>query len=241
VAALLHRRHSMLTLLLGVLTAVPVLGEAGESCRNNADCIPSLTCQASTCSERVAEPPPVPHRPWAPPPEQVLAADEPNALFSGVHFFLGAMVGAGPAWVKTSTWANERSVSFSAVVPQIPVELRLGLLIGRFELAAEAAPASTFFFNGTVRQQTSAALCVGALIKLLERENLNLSLPLRARSGVILGETGDPGGLLGASVGLAFRFGNTLVEGRLFAFEYRWRGPASVTSLPFSFSVTTLF
>lgn len=44
--------------LLAFLCAVPVLGEAGESCRSNADCEPSLSCVAATCTARRL--PPVP-------------------------------------------------------------------------------------------------------------------------------------------------------------------------------------
>ena len=249
VVAHLHRQPSMLTTLLGVLAAVPVLGEAGETCRSNADCLPSLACVASSCTERVA-PPPLPVR--APVPEveavrpastneitDVAVSDELKPPFSGVHFFVGAMAGAGPAWVNVSSWSTDRVVSFSTVVPQVPLELRLGLLLGRFELAAEVAPASTFFFNGSVREQLTAALSVGGLIKLYEREDFGVSLPVRARGGLAYVNTA--GLMAGASVGLALRFGNALVEARLLSGEFRMVNGGSIVSLPFNLSFSWIF
>jgi hypothetical protein len=239
----------MLTILLGVLAAVPVLGEAGESCRSNADCLPSLACVASTCAERVVAPPPIPVRVSTPPAEvveppsevstDVALPEEPPAQFNGVHFFVGVMAGAGPAWVNANGWVNDRPVSFFAVVPQVPLELRVGLLLGRFELAAEVAPASTFFFNGSVREQLTAALSVGGLIKLYERETFSVSLPIRARGG--LAYANMPGLMGGASLGLALRFGNALVEARLLSGELRVLNGSAIVALPFSLSFSWIF
>lgn len=171
-------------------------------------------------------------------------SDEPKPQFSGVHFFLGAMAGAGPAWVSAGDWFGYHLVSFSALVPQVPTELRLGLLFGRFEVAAEVAPGSTLFFNGSVHHHASAAVSLGGLIKLYEREDFSVSLPIRARGGLVLvprDSWASPGWVVGASAGVALRFGNALVEARLLAGEFRQVGAAAVVSLPFSLSFSWIF
>lgn len=146
----------------------------------------------------------------------------------------------GPAWLNTGEWAGFRWVSFSSASGLIPIEVHAGILVGRFEVAAEVSPGLTLFFYSNGRPHGSAALSLGGLIKLYETENFSISLPIRARGGGFLAGT-QVGGLLGASVGVALRFGGALLEARLLTGEVRRVGSALVTSLPFSLTASWIF
>lgn len=233
------------TPLLALLTAVPVLGEAGESCRTDADCMPSLLCVASTCESRPLAPVPDVSRAVEPvAPVEALAETAPEAPrghFTGVHFFLGATVGAGPMWSKGSAVLFDAPIEFSAIGAIAQAEARIGVLFGRFELAAELAPGSVgSLVYGVSAQQITAALSTGWMLGLYEREAFSISLPIRVRGGGFLANRG--GGLLaGASVGVALRFGNAVLEARLLGGEFRARTGTNVISVPFNLSFSWIF
>lgn len=178
-----------------------------------------------SASQVVAEAPIEP----APPPGQ----------FSGVHFALGAQVGAGPAFVtafseRLALWTN-----FGGSAVMAPIELRLALLIGRFELALEGAPGSTMIIGAGPRGLASASLSVGGLIKLYEQGDFGVYLPLRARGSLVFASFGVAPGL-GASTGVGFRFGAFMLEARG-AFELASWGTRVVTSIPITAAATYVF
>lgn len=229
------------TPLLALLCAVPVLGEAGESCRSDSDCEASLSCVASTCSARRL--PPVPERaPVAAPVEEPSPVEEgPQPHFSGVHFFLGVMGGAGPMWASATTTLYDALLSFSASGLMLHSEARIGVLFGRFELAAEVAPLSDIgFANGASSHHGIGAISAGWMLGLYEREGFGISLPIRARGGLFLTPRGG-GSIVGASIGVAFRFGHALLEARLLGVEQRSWWAANITSVPFSLGFSWIF
>lgn len=182
------------TPLLALLCAVPVLGEAGESCRSDADCEASLSCVASTCTARRLPPvPTVAPAPVVAPTVEAPAVDTtsveenpaPAGHFSGVHFLLGAMGGAGPMWSSALMWLHDTQIPFSATGMLAQGELRIGVLLGRLELAAELAPGSTgSFVEGVVGQHGSGAISAGWMLPLYERDGFSVSLPVRVRGGL---------------------------------------------------------
>ncbi|MBL8921780.1 MAG: hypothetical protein JNJ54_23180 [Myxococcaceae bacterium] len=202
------------TPLLLVLSAAPVLGEEGESCRTDADCLSSLVCVATTCAVPAvrAEPSIDGKRvePPAAPATNVTSEAEAVSLFTGVHFVLGVMGGAGPMWSRSTPWLLDAPQEYEAFGVQVPLELRVGALFGHFELMAELAPWSMAIV-GVPRRQTSATLSAGWLLTLFERKDFSVSLPFRVRGGGYFGNL--KGGLaVGGSIGVALRFGNALVE-----------------------------
>lgn len=234
------------TPLLALLCAVPVLGEAGESCRSDSDCEASLSCVASTCSARRLPPVPVdaPARVESPAPEAQRTASEeaPKSQYSGTHFFLGAMGGVGWMWSNSQSRIYDAPLSFSADGPMFQGELRAGVLFGRFELAAELAPFSVLTFPyGTFSQHATAAVSAGWMLGLYEREHFSMSLPIRVRGGALVSRV-TGGALVGASVGVAFRFGSAVVEARLLAGEHRQLiSNGAITSLPLNLSFSWIF
>lgn len=121
-------------------------------------------------------------------------------------------------------------------------EVRVGVLFGRFELAAELAPFSVLAFpSGTLSQHATAAVSAGWMLGLYEREGFSISLPIRARGGLLITRVAG-GGLVGASAGLALRFGNAIVEARLLGAEYRALSTNSnIGSLPLNLSFSWIF
>lgn len=243
------------TPLIALLSAVPVLGEAGESCRTNADCEPSLSCVARTCTARPLPPVPTvtPAPVVAPTPASTVDAPAvdtttveenpaPAGHFSGVHFLLGALGGVGWMWSNSSRALYDAPIVFSADGPMFQGEVRVGVLFGRFELAAELAPFSVLAFpSGTLSQHATAAVSAGWMLGLYEREGFSISLPIRARGGLLITRVAG-GGLVGASAGLALRFGNAIVEARLLGAEYRALSTNSnIGSLPLNLSFSWIF
>jgi hypothetical protein len=243
------------TPLIVLLSAVPVLGEEGESCRTDTDCLSSLACVAKTCTLRPVAPPPprtrvepvrgapMPVETSSPVAEAVADAvpvDETPRHFTGVHFVLGVMAGAGPMWTKSFGYLLGQPQEFDAFTAQIPMELRLGVLFGRFELMAEVAPATLALMAGPIRH-TSAALSAGFMLPLYENGDFSVSLPIRARGGLFLGSRGTGGLLVGGSAGVGLRFGRALVELRALA-EYRYFAPGSFTfGVPVELSFSWIF
>ncbi|MBL8923130.1 MAG: hypothetical protein JNJ54_30045 [Myxococcaceae bacterium] len=241
------------TPLIVLLSAVPVLGEEGESCRTDADCLSSLACTSRVCTPRPApaappsrsvpsvpaEPAPSLRTEEPPPAAEVVTetspADETPRYFTGVHFVLGAMAGAGPMWTKSSGYLLGQPQEFEAFSAQIPMELRIGVLFGRFELMAEVAPATLALMAAPIRH-FSAALSAGFMLPLYENGDFSVSLPLRARGGVFLSSR-NGGPLVGGSAGVGLRFGRALVELRALA-EYRhvWAGSSFAVPVDLSFS-----
>lgn len=202
------------TALTLALSAAPVLGEAGESCRADADCLPSLACIASTCTERRFIEAPVSRQ--AAPVEQaqvveLAVVDEPTGPFTGIHFVLGARAGAGVLVTQISQVLYGEVATFSAVGLQAPAELRIGAHFGRFELMAEVAPQTVAVARYQVRTQFSAALSAGWFIGLHENGDFSVSLPVRVRGGLFLTST-TGGGLVGGSAGIALRWGRAILE-----------------------------
>lgn len=238
------------TPLIVLLSAVPVLGEEGESCRNDADCVSSLACISRTCSVRPVAPPvrparvdPLPPRAEEPTPAAEAVADavpvdETPRHFTGVHFVLGAMAGAGPMWTMSSGHLLGQLQEFQALTAQIPMELRLGVLFGRFELMAEVAPATLALVASPVRH-TSVALSAGFMLPLYENGDFSVSLPLRARGGLFFGSR-NGGLLVGGSAGVGLRFGRALVELRALA-EYRYVANGFTFSAPVDLSFSWIF
>lgn len=232
------------TPLLVLLSAVPVLGEEGESCRTSADCLSSLACIAKTCALRPVAPPPVRAAP-PPGPEPVAElgagatpADEQPPHFSGIHFVLGAMGGAGLMWTRDSASLFGEPVVFEATGAQLPMELRVGALFGRFELMAEFAPATLALVASAVRH-TSAALSAGVLFTLFERNDFSVVLPLRVRGGGYIGSR-SVGALVGGGAGVGLRFGSALFELRASA-EYRDTIGGSLVAVPVSLGFSWIF
>lgn len=120
-------------------------------------------------------------------------------------------------------------------------EARIGVLFGRFELAAEVAPFSVIgFANGASSQHAIGAVSAGWMLGLYEREGFSISLPIRARGGLFLTQRGG-GFIVGGSVGVAFRFGNALLEARLLGVEHRNWWAANITSVPFNLGFSWIF
>jgi hypothetical protein len=175
--------------------------------------------------------------PEAPPPGQ----------FSGVHVAIGVQGGAGPAFVQawSTAYASNSSrdyvgsTGFSGEATWVPVELRLALLIGRFELALEGSPLGTTVIGSSARSLAPVALSVGGLIKLYERGTVGVYLPLRLRAGVVV-DVPNPGYFGGASVGVGARFDRLLFEVKGGA-EYLRFGNASAALVPITASAAIAF
>jgi hypothetical protein len=258
------------TLLL-VLSQVSMLGETGESCRTDADCIASLACVRAVCSPRapvmapppVASPTPMPPPPTPalaptprpPPPTRMESASQvvaeapieptpPPGQFSGVHFALGAQVGAGPAFIRSGTVAVAQAAGvetrvFEGVATYVPIELRVALLLGRFEVAIEGAPLSSSMLAASPRSLAPVALSLGGLIKLHEQDSFGLYLPVRARGGLMLG-MGGSGLFGGGSLGLGARFGALMLELRGGAEFLKW-GLTDAILVPITAGATVAF
>lgn len=231
------------TPLLLLLSAVPILGEEGESCRDDADCASPLACVAKMCTLRAPSPlPQVSSPPERTEPAQVVTdatpVDEKPPHFTGVHFVLGAKAGAGPLWTASWVTVFDQAQDFGATTIHLPMELRVGALFGRFELMAELAPATLAFFAGPVRQ-SSAALSAGFMVPLYERNDFSVSLPLRVRGGGFISAT-TGGGLVGGSAGIGLRFGGALVELRATA-EHRRTWSSASFSVPVDLSFSWIF
>lgn len=174
--------------------------------------------------------------------EAAPAEEAPKSLYSGVHFFLGAMGGAGWMWSNSSSRLYDAPIAFSANGLMLQGELRGGVLFGRFELAAEVAPFSVLAFPyGTLSQHATGAISAGWMLQLHEREGFGISLPIRARGGLLITRVGG-GALVGASIGLALRFGSAVLEARLIGAEYRALvDGSSIGSLPLNLSFSWIF
>jgi hypothetical protein len=253
------------TLLL-VLSQVSLLGEAGESCRTDADCAAPLACVRAVCTPRsmpapvappaparfgpppssFGEPPPVPVRQTFPQASasQPVTPEPPPGQFSGIHVALGVQAGAGPAFVTATGLAVGATgkggyTTFGGVVPYVPVELRLAVLFGRFELAIEGAPMSTSMIGVRARSMAPLALSVGGLFKLYEQGSVGVFLPVRARGGLVI----DPlaAGLFGGgSVGLGVRVGAAMFELKAGG-EYVYRFTSTAVVVPITASATIVF
>lgn len=180
--------------------------------------------------------------PAAPVEQAVVEEVQPQSLYSGTHFFLGAMGGVGWMWSNSESRIYDAPLSFSANGPMFQGELRAGVLFGRFELAAELAPFSVLTFPyGTFSQHATAAVSAGWMLGLYEREHFSISLPIRVRGGALVSRV-TGGALVGGSVGVAFRFGSAVVEARLLAGEHRQLiSNGAITSLPLNLSFSWIF
>ncbi|MDX2009782.1 MAG: hypothetical protein SFW67_06320 [Myxococcaceae bacterium] len=281
------------TLVL-VLSQVSMLGEAGESCRTDADCAAPFACVRAVCTVRPAPvapatrgwqpaptpvpvtqpapgwqsapaavgaptpapspatdsvPPPLPARSTAP-DEVAHVAAEPEAAppgqFSGVHFAIGVQGGAGPAFVRAGSLAYSQgftgfagAANFEGQAMYVPVELRLALLIGRFELALEGAPLSTTIIGVSARSLAPLSVSVGGLFKLYEQGPVGVYLPLRARAGLIP-TFSNFGFFGGGSVGVGVRFERVLFEVKGGA-EYLLWNLSSAVLVPFTAGATIAF
>jgi hypothetical protein len=164
--------------------------------------------------------------------------------FSGIHFALGVQAGGGPAFVTANSVSigmngSAGYTTFTGVVPYVPLELRLAVLFGRFELAIEGAPLASTLFGVQPRSMAPLALSVGGLFKLYEQGSLGVYLPVRARGGLILDLKG--GGFFGGgSLGLGLRVGAVLFELKAGA-EYFHRWSATAVLVPVTASATIVF
>ncbi len=144
-------------------------------------------------------------------------------------------------WTSSFTSLYDAPLSFSANGMMLQGEARLGVLFGRFELAAEVAPFSVIgFANGASSKHGIGAVSAGWMLGLYEREGFSISLPIRARGGLFLTQRGG-GFIVGGSVGVAFRFGNALLEARLLGVEHRNWWASHITSVPFNLGFSWIF
>jgi hypothetical protein len=236
-----------LTLLL--LAQASSLGEAGESCRTAADCAAPLTCTQKVCTlptrTTASEPPPIPVRAAPAEPATVVTADaepaqEPSpSQFSGVHVAAGVNAGAAPTHLVTVIYGGSYS-NFQTSTTFIPVELRLALLLGRFEVALEGSPGATTVLAARTRRLFTAALSLGGFIKVYETASFGLFIPVRARGGFVSPDYLVPGFLVGATTGFGARFGRLLLEARA-GFEYLELGTARSYVVPITATATFAF
>lgn len=151
------------------------------------------------------------------------------------------MGGAGPMWSSALLWLHDTQIPFSATGMLAQGELRIGVLLGRLELAAELAPGSTgSFVEGVVGQHGSGAISAGWMLPLYERDGFSVSLPVRVRGGVFATKM-VAGALVGGSAGIALRFGGAVLEARLLGVDARLRFSGNVFSMPFNLSFTWIF
>lgn len=252
-------------LFLLSVSQVPLLGEVGESCRSDRDCEAALACVRSVCApkpiaaeqprpiEKPVGPRDAPPLPVLPPsqPDEV-AADVPSEVpeeplhFSGIHLFVGVSAGAGPMRINASQFLSSpiRGGFFEGSAVTVPLELRVGLLFGRFEAAIEGSPSSTVISGTQPTLLSSAALSVGWLFKLYETADLSLYLPLRGHLGLThqaSSEAVGPSG--GGAVGVGLRVKQLLFEARGgVTYTMSW-GTWSWTglSVPFTVAVSVVF
>lgn len=250
------------SLLVLSLSQLPVLGEAGESCRTDRDCEASLACVRMVCSPKPVAPRVEPI-PSAPSPRVVSApasevkesavevkdsAEPPEtpSQFSGIHFFVGANVGAGPSFVQVHSadyGGAYRFADFSGVTAKLPLELRLGVVFGKFEVALEGAPTSPVT-GSTLSWLSSVGLSAGWLFRLHESSDFGIYLPARVRAGAFFQYGRESIGVAGsANLGVGFRFGQVLLEARaaIEVSQLSSRGLWTAVSVPLTGSATFIF
>lgn len=180
--------------------------------------------------------------PAAPVEQAVVEEVQPQSLYSGTHFFVGVMGGAGPMWSSAMIWLQDDQALLSTQGVLGQIEARAGLVFGRFELALEVAPElAGALAMGISSRHSTASLSAGWSFVLHERDGFAVSLPIRVRAGGFFTSLNGVGGLAGCSAGVALRFGSAVLEARLLGAEYRVRWAANILSVPFNLGFTWLF
>lgn len=184
--------------LLSLVVSQAGLGEAGESCRGDSDCEPSLACVRQVCAARSLTPARLEQSlALAPPPNAQAEVGEAPKLeerasgpgpFDGTRFFVGVGGGGGPArvagWVGFGEHPSPALFFESAGQAQVSASAKLGVLFKWFEISADLSPGAYLQVGRAANALARAAVNVGAWIRLYANEQLAVYLPLRVSLGV---------------------------------------------------------